>query len=61
MTLDAANKAMRELLLQPGYLRIEKPLLSDDQVVWLVVGGLGIVLLTLLGWRLHRRKSSARH
>ncbi|WP_207867351.1 insulinase family protein [Pseudomonas sp. 58(2021)] len=57
VTLDAANKAMRELLLQPGYLRIEKPLLSDDQVVWLIGGGLGAVLLILLGWRLHRRQS----
>ena len=57
VTLEAANKAMRELLLQPGYLRIEKALFSDDQVVWLMGGGSGIVLLLLLGWRLRRRKS----
>ncbi|WP_085647176.1 MULTISPECIES: pitrilysin family protein [unclassified Pseudomonas] len=57
VTLEAANKAMRELLLQPGYLRIEKPLLSDDQVLWLLAGGLGVLVLILLGWRLHRRKS----
>ena len=56
VTLETANKAMRELLLQPGYLRIEKPLLSDDQVLWLIAGGLGVVLLVLIGWRLHRRK-----
>ncbi|MGE1177392.1 pitrilysin family protein [Pseudomonas sp. BW7P1] len=57
VTLEAANKAMRELLLQPGYLRIEKALFSDDQVVWLMGGCLGVVLLLLLGWRLRRRKS----
>jgi hypothetical protein len=38
VTLEEANKAMRELLLQPGYLRIEKPLLSYDQVLWLIGG-----------------------
>jgi len=56
VTLETANKAMRELLLQPGYLRIEKPLLSDDEVLWLIAGGLGVVLLGLIGWRLHRRE-----
>ena len=56
VTLAAANKAMRELLLQPGYLRIEKPLISDDQVLWLSAGGLGLVLLVLIGWRLHRQR-----
>ncbi|MBK5509491.1 M16 family metallopeptidase [Pseudomonas sp. TH15] len=56
VTLEAANKAMRELLLQPGYLRIEKPLISDDQVLWLSAGGLGLVLLILVGWRLHRKR-----
>jgi hypothetical protein len=39
VTLEEANKAMRELLMQPGYLRIEKPLLSYDQVLWRSVGG----------------------
>ena len=61
MTLEAANKAMRELLLQPGYLRIEKPLISDDQVLWLSAGGLGVLLLILIGWRLHRRRNPAEH
>jgi predicted Zn-dependent peptidase len=55
VTLDEANKAMRELLLQPGYLRIEKPLMSYDQLLWLGVGVLGLVILMLLAWRLHRR------
>ncbi|MFJ3371093.1 M16 family metallopeptidase [Pseudomonas sp. NPDC086251] len=57
VTLDEANKAMRELLLQPGYLRIEKPLMSYDQLLWLGVGVLGLVILMLLAWRLHRRTS----
>jgi predicted Zn-dependent peptidase len=55
VTLEAANKAMRELLLQPGYMRIEKPLVGDDEVLWLIAGGLGVLLLILIGWRLHRR------
>ncbi|WP_085579348.1 MULTISPECIES: pitrilysin family protein [unclassified Pseudomonas] len=60
VTLAAANKAMRELLLQPGYLRIEKPLLGDDQVLWLLGGGLGALLLIVLGWRLRHRKPDNR-
>jgi predicted Zn-dependent peptidase len=56
VTLQEANKAVRELLLQPGYLRIEKPLFSYDQLMWLAVGGVGLIVLMLVGWRLHRRK-----
>ena len=55
VTLAEANKAMRELLLQPGYIRIEKPLLSDDQVLWVIAGVLGLLVLALLGWRFYRR------
>ncbi len=58
MTLEDANKALRELLLQPGYLRIEKPLMGDDQLLWAIAGVLGLLLLGLLGWRLHRRTKS---
>ena len=54
---ELANKAMRELLLQPGYIRIEKPLISDDQVLWVAAGGVGLVLLMLIGWRLHRKRA----
>jgi predicted Zn-dependent peptidase len=56
VTLEEANKAVRELLLQPGYLRIEKSLFSYDQLMWLVAGGMGLIVLMLVGWRLHRRK-----
>ena len=56
VTLEEANKAMRELLLQPGYLRIEKPLISDDQLLWATAGVFGLVLLGLLAWRVHRKR-----
>ena len=55
MTLEEANKAMRELLLQPGYLRIETPLMSDDELVWAIAGLLGLIVLVLVAWRLHRK------
>ncbi|MNV09107.1 hypothetical protein D3C71_995930 [compost metagenome] len=56
VSLAEANKAMRELLLQPGYVRIEKPLLSDDQVLWAIAGVLGLLVISLVAWRFHRRK-----
>ncbi|MNG20634.1 hypothetical protein D3C84_1049060 [compost metagenome] len=56
VTLAQANKAMRELLLQPGYVRIEKPLVSYDQLMWAIAGVLGLMLLSLAAWRFHRRK-----
>ena len=55
VTLEEANKAMRELLLQPGYLRIETPLMSDDELVWAIAGLLGLIVLVLVAWRLHRK------
>ncbi|GAB6404369.1 M16 family metallopeptidase [Pseudomonas sp. MHK4] len=56
VTLAEANKAMRELLLQPGYVRIEKPLVSYDQLMWAIAGLSGLLLLSLAAWRFHRRK-----
>jgi predicted Zn-dependent peptidase len=56
VTLEEANKAMRQLLLQPGYVRIQKPLLGDDQVLWLIVGVLGLLLLSLAAWHFHRKR-----
>ncbi|MBK5551665.1 MULTISPECIES: M16 family metallopeptidase [unclassified Pseudomonas] len=56
VTLEEANKAMRELLLQPGYLRIEKPLISYDQLLWALGAVFGLLVLGLLAWRVHRRK-----
>ena len=60
VTLEEANRAMRSLLLQPGYLRIEKPLVSDDELIWLVAGMLGLLVLGLLAWRLRRKISRRR-
>ncbi|MGH8335108.1 MAG: insulinase family protein, partial [Pseudomonas sp.] len=56
VTLEEANKAMRELLMQPGYLRIEKPLISDDQFMWAIAGVFGLFVLSLLAWQIHCRK-----
>ncbi|WP_130903768.1 insulinase family protein [Pseudomonas sp. Sample_22] len=58
VSLAEANKAMRELLLQPGYVRIEKPLLSDDQVLWVIAGALGLLVLGLAAWRFRSRSRS---
>ncbi|AVB17932.1 MULTISPECIES: M16 family metallopeptidase [Pseudomonas syringae group] len=50
--LETANQAMRQLLAQPGYMRIEKPLFSYDGLYLLVGGVLGlIVLLAVWRWR----------
>jgi predicted Zn-dependent peptidase len=50
VSLDSANRAMRQLLAQPGYWRIEQPLLSYDGLYWLAAAFIGLVLL-LIGWR----------
>ncbi|MGF6205620.1 M16 family metallopeptidase [Pseudomonas frederiksbergensis] len=55
VTLEEANKAMRELLLQPGYLRIEKPLISDDQLLWALGAVFGLLVLGVLGLHTYRR------
>ena len=55
VTLKQANLALRQLLEQPGYVRIEKPLLSYDQLTWLLGGVVGLLVLGALGWRFHRR------
>nr|BFE92675.1 hypothetical protein GCM10020185_32110 [Pseudomonas brassicacearum subsp. brassicacearum] len=48
VSLEQANVALRELLKDPGYLRIEKPLLSDDELVW---GGWAVCWgCCCLGW-----------
>ncbi len=55
VTLKDANQALQKLFEQPGYLRIEKPLFSYDQLLWLGAGLLGLIVLGLLGWRAWRR------
>jgi predicted Zn-dependent peptidase len=56
VSLAQANQAMHQLLDEPGYLRIEKPLMSYDALSWLGTGLLGLIALALLGWRIHRTK-----
>ena len=56
VSLAQANQALHQLLDQPGYLRIEKPLMSDDSLTWGAGGLLGLIALALLGWRMHRKK-----
>lgn len=55
VTLDQANLALHQLLEQPGYLRIEKPLLGDDQVLWLLGAAVGLMVLGGAVWRFRRR------
>ncbi len=47
VTLEQADQALRLLLDQPGYLRIEKPLLGFAGLAWLAAG-LAVALTTLL-------------
>ncbi|MBV6751647.1 insulinase family protein [Pseudomonas chlororaphis] len=56
VTLADANQALRQLFKQTGYLRIEKPLLSDEQLIGLVAALAGLLLIGLLGWRAYRRR-----
>ncbi|WP_213878315.1 pitrilysin family protein [Pseudomonas sp. dw_358] len=61
VSLDEANRALREVLKQPPYVRIEQPLLSYDQVYMLaaLIGLLlvGMILTLVRGWR--RRRTPA--
>lgn len=58
VTLAQANSAVRELLQQPGYLRIEQPLMSDEQFVWSIAALLGLIVLLLVAWRRYRTTRS---
>ncbi|RMS08183.1 Peptidase, M16 protein [Pseudomonas coronafaciens pv. garcae] len=52
VSLETANRAMRQLLAQPGYMRIEKPLLSYESLYGLIAGVLSlIVALSIWRWR----------
>lgn len=56
VSLDQTNQAMREVLKQPGYWRIEKPLLSYDMLSWIGAGVLGLIAFVLIGVRLYRKR-----
>ena len=56
MSLDQTNQAMRQVFKQPGYCRIEKPLLSYDLLSWIGAGALGLIAFVLIGVRLYRKR-----
>jgi len=56
VTLDQANAAMRQVFSGRGYVRIEQPLLSYDQLYSLGVVVLVLFGLSLLGWGAWRRR-----
>ena len=47
---------MREAFKQPGYWRIEKPLLSYDGLSWIGAGVLGLIATVLIGIRRYRKR-----
>ncbi|MFF7109689.1 M16 family metallopeptidase [Pseudomonas sichuanensis] len=52
VSLKQANEALREMLKEPGYLRVEKPLLGYDELYGLVALLLGLILAAgLVRWR----------
>ncbi|WP_296260433.1 MULTISPECIES: M16 family metallopeptidase [unclassified Pseudomonas] len=58
VSLDLANRAMRQMLAQPGYLRVEEPLLSYDELyeIGLALAAL-VILLIVWRWRVHKKRS----
>ncbi|UVL61777.1 insulinase family protein [Pseudomonas sp. B21-032] len=55
ISLEDANQALQQLLTEPGYVRIEKPLLSYDELYGWVALAVGVLLAGVLIWR--RRRS----
>lgn len=56
VSLEQTNQAMRQVFNQPGYWRIEKPLLSYDLLSWIGAGVLGLISLVLIGVRVYRKR-----
>ncbi|MBX8510216.1 insulinase family protein [Pseudomonas cichorii] len=54
VSLDTANHAMRQLLAKPGYWRVEKSLLSYDDLYGLTALVVGLIGL-LVFWRVRKR------
>ena len=55
ISLKQANVALRELLAEPGYVRIEKPLFSYHSLSLAILGGLALLVVAVVGWRVWRR------
>jgi len=61
VSLSDANQALRQLLARPGFVRVEQPLISYDQLYGLVALGLAGVLAGGLVWsRRRHRKAPAK-
>ena len=58
VTLAQTNQAMRELFKQPGYWRIEIPLLSYDLLNGIGAGVLGLITIVLIGVRSYRKRNA---
>ena len=56
VSLKQANLAMRQVFDQPGYWRIEKPLLSYDALSWIGAGVLALIASVLIGVRIYRKR-----
>lgn len=56
VSLDQTNQALREVFKQPGYWRIEKPLLSYDSLSWIGGGVLALIAIVLIGVRVYRKR-----
>ena len=56
VSLEQTNQALREVFKQPGYWRIEKPLLSYDSLSWIGGGVLALIAIVLIGVRVFRKR-----
>ncbi|KRP61506.1 M16 family metallopeptidase [Pseudomonas orientalis] len=56
VSLAQTNQAMRQVLEQPGYWRIEKPLLSYNALSWIGAGVLGLITLVWVALRFYRKR-----
>lgn len=55
ISLHDANRALQQLLAEPGYVRIEQPLISYDELYGGVALGFGVLLAGGLVWGRRRR------
>ncbi|KGE64322.1 MULTISPECIES: pitrilysin family protein [Pseudomonas] len=56
VSLDQTNQALRQVFKQPGYWRIEKPLLSYDLLSWIGASLVGLIAIVLIGVRRYRKR-----